>query len=957
MSIRGPLHMCTVATRAQLPAVRVLCSSIFVQHPDAALTVLLLDGSGEDDPGDEGFRIVAPEVLGMPPDLLAKLATACSANELAETLMPRLVRLLVDEGAPAVLALGAESEVFAPLDDVLGLALEHGIVLVPRVDASVPDDDLEPDAARFRDAGPFSSDFVAVGGGGASFLDWWCDRQAEVALSRGGFAGAGPWTAQVPATFAPHALRDPGIGVSMWNLHSRELRAKNGDYEVAGCPLRWFDFGGYSPEEPHLLTTLFRRPRVRLGDDATLARLCDEHGARLRDAGYTDAPSPYGYGSLPDGRAIDMRMRAMYVDGVRDAAEQGGSDPPSPFGADGPDAFAAWVTEPVAPPADPVVSRYLSRLRDDDRVLRDAFPSIAGEGAEAFIGRVRGDRRLLDVPEWVLPTETALTKLMWRRWRSRPSGPRPRGVNVVGYVTAVLGVGHVGRVFASLLDAADVPKAVVANQETMSQKSVAFDSQRASDSPYDVNLLCVNADHTPLLAEQLGPEFFAGRRTIGVWAWEVEDFPASSISAFDLVDEVWVGSDFEFEAIAPVAPKPVRKHPPPVVVPAVPPGVSRAQLGLPDDRFVFLFVYDFLSTAERKNPVGLIEAYTRAFGPDDGAVLVLKSINGDQRVEQFERVRRAAEGRPDVIVRDEYLSPELHNALLGHCDAYVSLHRSEGFGLDLAAAIGLGKPVIATGYSGNLEFMDDDTAYLVDYDLVPVGPGNDPYPPDSRWARPRIDHAAALMRRVMERRDEAQERGLKAAASVKTRFSVEARSATLARMIEDARARPARQGSWRRFFRERWRAERHQDENLPYGRFWLPDGTPLDLTMRRLLAPPHGAAPPPDPELDLAGFYGWLNERVFPLASPVVSRYLYELWCDRPDLQSNFASFDQDPRPYLEWLVQHGHADTDIPFQLLPTRDDLMRLKQYEERHARRERITRVFRNAGQRAAGLVSRR
>ena len=193
----------------------------------------------------------------------------------------------------------------------------------------------------------------------------------------------------------------------------------------------------------------------------------------------------------------------------------------------------------------------------------------------------------------------------------------------------------------------------------------------------------------------------------------------------------------------------MRKFPLPVVVPSVPDGVPRAALGLPEDRFVFLFVYDFLSTVERKNPLGLIDAYTRAFGPDDGTALVLKSINGEKHLEQLEQVRAAAAGRPDVFVLDEYLSPTHHSALLGHCDAYVSLHRSEGFGLDMAAAMGLGKPVIATRYSGNLEFMDDATSYLVDYELEPIGPGCEPYPADSRWASPRLDHAAELMRRVV----------------------------------------------------------------------------------------------------------------------------------------------------------------------------------------------------------------
>jgi Glycosyl transferases group 1 len=388
----------------------------------------------------------------------------------------------------------------------------------------------------------------------------------------------------------------------------------------------------------------------------------------------------------------------------------------------------------------------------------------------------------------------------------------------------------------------------------------------------------------------------------------------------------------------------------------VPDDVTRSELGLPEDRFVFLFVYDFFSTAARKNPIGLIDAFTRAFGPDDGPVLVLKSINGDKRVSELERVRLAAAGRPDVIVRDEYLSSEHHNALLGHSDAYVSLHRSEGFGMDMAKAMGLGKPVVATGYSGNLEFMDDATAYLVAYDLVPVGPGSEPYPPDSRWAEPSVDHAAELMRRVVDRPEEARERGRRAEARIRADFSLASRGRALVRMLDGARAREGVQGSWRRFFMDGWRERRRRRADLPRGTLdWLPDGTPIDPTMRGLLTEDGAAAP--DPEGDVERLYTWLNERVFPPKAPVVSRYLHRLWCDRRDLQSHFPDLEADPRSYLEWLVDHGHDDTDVPYLLLPTRDDLRALTRYQERQARRERLTRVVRSAGQRAAGLVNRR
>lgn len=937
MTTNGGFSVCTTATRAQLPSARVLCASIRRHHQDADITVLVVDethgDASERDSSDA--RFVSPSAAGVPPDELGRLPMACSSSELVARLTPWLLRHLIHRGASAVVALGVDTEVFAPLDDILELATAHGLVLAPLADAPVPDDGREPTPAQVDAAGPFAPGFVALSAATAQ-LDWWQEGQL------------------VP--FPGHVLDDPGCAVSAWNLHARELRAAGDAYEVSGRPLRWFDFTGYSPERPHLLSVDFERPRVLLSANPALARLCDEHGARLRAAGYDTAEREYAYAMLPDGREVDARMRRMYVDARHEADRAGEPEPPSAFAPDGPDAFVAWVEEPVAPAPDPLVSRYLTRVWQEDGSVQDVFPSLAGEGAEEYLGWVRNAGRYdHDIPEWVLPSEDRVQELMKRRWRARPAGPRPRGVNLVGYVNAVLGVGEVARLMASTLDAARVPTAVVANRTTMSRQSLDFDSRRAGEAPYDVNLVCVNADHTPHLANELGPEFFAGRRSFGVWFWEVEDFPAEMTDAFALLDEVWVASDFVLEALAPVSPRPVRKFRLPVVVPSVPENVSRADLGLPADRFVFLFVYDFFSTAERKNPVGLIEAYSQAFGPDDSTVLVVKSINGDKRVADLERVRRAAEGRPDVIVRDEYLSSEHHSALLGLSDAYVSLHRSEGFGMDMAKAMGLGKPVIATGYSGNLEFMDDTTAYLVDYELEPVGPGCAPYPPDSRWARPRLDHAAELMRRVVARPEEAGERGRRAAARIRSDFALAAGAGELARVLDDARARGGGHASWRRFFMDGWRERRRQRANLPAGTVdWLPDGTPVDPTMRRLRR--EGGVSVPDPEVDLEGLYAWLDERAFPPQAPVVSRYLQRLWCDRRDLQSHFPDIDANPRSFLEWLVEHGHDDTDIPYRLLPTRDDLLDLERHEKRRARRERLTRAARSAGQRATGLVNR-
>jgi glycosyltransferase involved in cell wall biosynthesis len=197
----------------------------------------------------------------------------------------------------------------------------------------------------------------------------------------------------------------------------------------------------------------------------------------------------------------------------------------------------------------------------------------------------------------------------------------------------------------------------------------------------------------------------------------------------------------------------------PLVVrpPARPTPYLREQLGLPEG-FVFLFCYDYFSVMARKNPLDLLDAYTRAFAPDDGASLVLKSINGHRRPLELDRLRQAVGDRPDVVILDRFMDPARVQGLIELSDCFVSLHRSEGFGLNIAAAMAAGRPVVATGYSGNMDFMDERSAFLVPYDLVPVGADNDPYPADAMWAQPDLDAAALAMRRVFDDPGEATER-------------------------------------------------------------------------------------------------------------------------------------------------------------------------------------------------------
>jgi glycosyltransferase involved in cell wall biosynthesis len=253
--------------------------------------------------------------------------------------------------------------------------------------------------------------------------------------------------------------------------------------------------------------------------------------------------------------------------------------------------------------------------------------------------------------------------------------------------------------------------------------------------------------HTPPYG--FGAAHEAGRRNIGVVAWETETLPRAWHAPVRMMDELWVPSAFSAVAFAGSVPVHVIPHPVSLRVPR-----ERAFPGIPDDVFVFAAIFEW---QDRKNPDGLVRAFRRAFAGKRDVALVLKvglRFGGDPEtlLRSLRQLISPAPWRspPIYVLEASETSREVVTQLLARADAYVSLHRAEGFGLCMAEAMALGKPVVATGYSGNLEFMDAESAFLVDYELVPIRQRLSfwaDFEAGMRWAEPRVDHAVEQLRR------------------------------------------------------------------------------------------------------------------------------------------------------------------------------------------------------------------
>lgn len=345
----------------------------------------------------------------------------------------------------------------------------------------------------------------------------------------------------------------------------------------------------------------------------------------------------------------------------------------------------------------------------------------------------------------------------------RPSAPSPvrppvppmpleRGVNLVGFARGGLGLGENLRRFAEALHADRQPFALIDFDQGLGGRGVdpRLDAWIGTGNPHPTNVFFINADQTPAARAQYGDAFWADRRNIGFWFWELEQFPAVWQPAIDLVDAVWTASDFVRRSVATRTGKPVHRVAVPVEL-TLARTYTRTEFDLPEPPFLFYFNFDFHSYAQRKNPLGAIEAFRRAFPRGDTrAAMLIKSVNGAASPVQLEALRAAIGGDGRILVRDGYLDHATANGLMSVCDAYLSLHRSEGFGLGLAEAMYLGKPAVATGYSGNLDFMHADNSCLVRHRMIPVGPDEYPWGEGQHWADPDLDDAARRMRQLVD---------------------------------------------------------------------------------------------------------------------------------------------------------------------------------------------------------------
>src|SRR5438105_10409224 len=438
---------------------------------------------------------------------------------------------------------------------------------------------------------------------------------------------------------------------------------------------------------------------------------------------------------------------------------------------------AAWLANLELPPVYHPV--------DELRLLHAFAPRLQALVPEAFRNR-RDNRRFI---QWLREQQGAEPNEPGTGWWSRlqvgvDAGMMEQpGVNVMGHFCYPSGLGEAAKATLQGLQRAGV-------RTSCRNVPASFQNDRPHHADYlgvelfDCTLIHVAPEPVVERTFELSAlRVRDGVYRIAVWYWELEKVPPEFVKHAAALQEIWAPTRFIARAMRDCMPIPVTEMLPGVQLGTVP-ALPRSHFGLPDDRYLFFFMFDMCSIMERKNPLALIRAYQQAFRGDDRVALAIKVSRGQCDQESFQRLRQAAHDADGILI-DGVLSREEAYGLTSCCDCYASLHRSEGFGLTLAEAMLMGKPVIATAYSGNVDFTWPSNSLLVEYERVAITQDLPFYPKGSVGAEPSVAQAAAHMRWVYEHQEDARGLGGVGQADATHLLSFEAAGKRMAQRLQE----------------------------------------------------------------------------------------------------------------------------------------------------------------------------
>lgn len=832
----SPTVFVTIAAKTELPPVRLLHASVQQHHPGTDFLVLLLDEpEGAFDPATEPFQIWQLSQRASWPRWRV-CAFVCEQEALRQAATPVFLDELIAFGAwEKIVYLDARSYLYAPMTGLLEALECNRFVLTPRLTQPLHGS-ARPNHFDWLQAGAASTLLIGLTThveNRYALRQWreWTfsfhhlEHPAHfVPLKPDSLVFLWPRSSTV--------FSAPGYGISYWNLHEQtpELAQTLVVFHFLGYDPHFPDEIAVGQDRAPLAEYPFVRPLL----DDYRAKLEQAGGAAARTWRYGWSHFSNGVRVPPLGRELYRENAAMarrwerpflvndddclFVHlkeevGPSGALCKGGiprlwwevwrrtpelaSRFPEPFAQDR-RAFAQWaqagkplgtldpaVYDPAfLPSPQPLSASALQRDRAlglRGSLLRRTAHLARKTGGSVLRLVLKGRPELLDQLYFTYVERT--TQAQAQQSLAALAAPRPSseplshattfGVNVAGYLTGEFGLAEAGRSVVRAIQSAEIPfvlrNYILASHRWGDQTLTTF----SDEAPYPINLLMFNGPELPLIRQEFGDAWFRGKYNVGLWYWETQKIPDDWFPALKVLDEVWTTSAFVAEAVAKSTGAKVSRILNPIQIDETRVVPERAPFGLPEETFLFLFSFDFHSYAERKYPMAVVEAFKQAFGARKDVGLVIKCLNSATYPEKAQALHASLAGINAFFV-DRYLERYEMFSLIAACNSYVSLHRTEGLGLGMAEAMYLGKPVIGTGYSGNMDFMNEDNSLLIRYKLIEIAQDYGVYKKGNLWADPDTGHATEVMQKLVEDPALAARIGAQARQDIHTNFSPQA---------------------------------------------------------------------------------------------------------------------------------------------------------------------------------------
>ncbi|NNU16750.1 glycosyltransferase [Parvularcula sp. ZS-1/3] len=773
-----PTTYFTICSANYMPFARTLHASLTRHQPDARFVLFLADIVPDDlDANDLPFDVVEARTLGI--ETFPDMAFRYDIMEFNTAIKPFCFqKVFRDQPGSRAVYLDPDIYVTAPLtrlDEVFDEGAE--LILTPHALAPL-DDGYDPDDRRIMQTGSYNLGFAAMAHATDTerLLGWWADHMRTRCLNA---LPMGIFVDQKFMDMAPafveqaHILRHRGYNVAYWNLHERPVARQGDQYTAGSDPLVFFHFSGVDRKNAEVFSR--HQNRYTAADIGDARELLEEYKAALASHDEDHwRRVPYAYGTHKDGRPIADFMRKVYRRVHEDALS---------VDEDGLFTFNPTLynhrSDTLLDHQGAEITRIMHevwRMRTD---LRTAFDLRRERDRKDFAAWYRKDGAAQHglppelIPGYEPPADTPDAE--------EPKGPTdldvdpslPEAVTLVGYLKTESGVGEAARNKEAALRSAGVQ----VHRRTLRAEGFANLEDGEEDSLEDARILYlhVNADRTLGTLGTLSEKERLGRYRIGYWAWELRTFPSHWVAAADGLHEIWVPSRFVRDAVAERIDKPITLIPHPVVINPGDRAKGRAAMGLDDpETLAVATVFDTRSFIKRKNPMGALEAFRRAF-PDpkkSNVRLILKS-HGPLDSDLARQVFAEAAGVPGVIVKHQVMTGQDMADFMEGIDVLLSPHRAEGFGLNIAEAMGRGKVAIATNWSGNTDFMTSTNSVPIDFSLRSLAPGDYPFAEGQMWAEPNIDQIVHALRDLAEDIALQQKLGQEAAVTIGEQFGLE----------------------------------------------------------------------------------------------------------------------------------------------------------------------------------------